>query len=310
MMPTVSVVVPFLNEVDNLPLCCKFIETKAASAKYELEVIFVNDGSTDDSVLVIENYAFEYCRHVHIISLSKNFGSHAAIRAGISKSTGDYCTFIGADLDEPADMLDVMYENIVKGHDAVYIEKTAIAAGAINRLTSRCYSALMRKYAVKNYRKGGVNNIMFNRKIADYLNENIEANSSIQLQIVDAGFDSVVIGMDYRMRAGGTSKWTLSKKVKLFIDSFVSFSYMPIRAVSVVGILFATIGIIYGIYLVILRLFDPSLPQGFATIVALLLFGFGVTNISLGIISEYLWRAYDVARKRPAFIISKEENLK
>jgi dolichol-phosphate mannosyltransferase len=151
---------------------------------------------------------------------------------------------------------------------------------------------------------------MFNRKIIDYLNENIEVNSSVSLQIIDAGFDSAIVGMNYRMRAGGSSKWTLSKKIKLFIDSFVSFSYMPIRVVSIVGILFAAVGIIYGIYIIIARLLYPEMQQGYATIIVLLLFGFGITNISLGVIAEYLWRTFDAARNRPVFIISEEIDIK
>ncbi|MDR1292975.1 MAG: glycosyltransferase [Clostridiales Family XIII bacterium] len=309
-MPTVSVVVPFLNEEETLRAFCGFIEQKAEAAPYDVEVIFVDDGSTDDSIRIIESYGFNHCSHVRVISFSKNFGSHAAIRAGISKSTGNYCTFIGADLEEPEDMLDVMYEKITEGHDAVYIEKKSVAIGAVTRLTSNIYSALMRKYAVSNYRKGGVNNIMFSRKIADYLNGNIETNSSVPLQILDAGFDSVLVGMDYRTRVGGRSKWTLSKKIKLFIDSFVGFSYMPIRAVSIVGALFAAVGIIYGIYVIIARLLHPGMQQGYATMIVLLLFGFGITNISLGVIAEYLWRTFDAARNRPAFIISQEINIK
>jgi dolichol-phosphate mannosyltransferase len=309
-MPTVSVVVPFLNERESLPLFCEFIERKAAAAAYDIEVIFVDDGSADDSVRIIEDYAFRHCVRVRVISFSRNFGSHAAVRAGVSRSTGDYCTFVGADLEEPEDMLDVMYEKITEGHDAVYIEKGSVSRSVAAKFSSNIYSALMRKYAVKNYRSGGVNNIMFNRKIAAYLNENIEPNSSVHLQIIDAGFDSVIVGMDYRKRAGGSSKWTLSKKVKLFIDSFVGFSYMPIRAVSTVGILFAFVGIAYGIYIIIVRLAYPQMEQGFATIVALLLFGFGITNISLGVIAEYLWRTFDAARNRPAFIISEEIEVK
>jgi dolichol-phosphate mannosyltransferase len=311
MMPTVSVVVPFLNESDSLPLFCEFIEAKAAAAEYEMEVIFVDDGSTDDSMRIIESYEFKYCARVRIIGLSKNFGSHAATRAGISQATGEYCTSVSADLEEPEDMLDVMYGKITEGHDVIYIEKASVENGGfVNRFASHAFSALMQKYAVKNFRRGGVNNIMFNRKIVDYLNENIETNSSLQLQIIDAGFDSVVVGMDYRERAGGSSKWTLSKKIKLFIDSFVSFSYMPIRAVSTVGVLFAAVGIVYGIYLIIARVLHPEMQQGYASIVALMLFGFGITNISLGVIAEYLWRTFDAARNRPAFIISEEIDVK
>jgi len=309
-MPIVSVIVPVFNEEENLQLFCEYIDEKANKADFQIEVIFVDDGSSDNSIQVIESFAFKYCASAKLIKLSKNFGSHAAIRAGISKATGDFCTYIEADLETPENILDVMYENIAKGYDAVYIEKTDVKKSVFSKITSGIFSSLMRKYAVKDYRQGGINNIMINRKIIDYLNNNIEQNSSLQLQIINAGFDSIIIGMDYRSRVKGKSKWTMSKKLKLFIDSFVSFSYFPIRLVSFIGAILALAGIIYGIYIVVIRIMGYDLQEGYATIAALLLFGFGITNISLGIIAEYLWRTHDAAQNRPVFIISEETDIK
>lgn len=125
------------------------------------------------------------------------------------------------------------------------------------------------------------------------------------LQIMDAGYKSIIVSLDYKERLAGVSKWTLSKKIKLFIDSFVAFSFMPIRLVSIIGILMFLSGTIIGIWTIINRLISPSVPIGYSTLTSIMALGFGITNISLGIIAEYLWRAYDAARKRPAFIISE-----
>jgi dolichol-phosphate mannosyltransferase len=309
-MPTVSLVVPFLNEEDSLPACCAFIEEKAQQVSYGIELLFVDDGSSDDSVKIISEYPFLYCESVHIISLTKNFGSHAALRAGIKLATGDYCTYMGADLDEPEAMLDVMYDSICEGYDAVCIDKISMQVSAIDRATSLIYSGLIRKFAVKNYSKNGINNIMFNKKIIQFLNSNVEANSSIQLQIINAGYKSTLIGMKYRERVSGASKWTFSKKVKLFIDSFVSYSYTPIRFVSIIGFVFAFLGLIFGLYTVFVRILSPEMVPGYATIIVVLLFGFGLTNISLGIMAEYLWRTFDSARNRPVFIVDDTITVK
>jgi len=305
------VVIPFLNEEDCIADLCRHVENVARDNPFDLELILVDDGSTDKTVGVISAFPFEHCKTVRVVSLSKNFGSHAAIRAGIKQASGDYCTFIGADLQEPDDILSVMYSGFTEGFDAVYIEKSSIAVSMASRAFSLIYSALMRKYAVRNYGSGGVNSIAFSRKIIDYLNKNVELNSSINLQILNAGFANKTIKMDYKERAAGKSKWTFGKKIKLLIDSFVSFSFMPIRAVSIIGIIMAVFGFVFGAYIVLNRILHPEIPvPGYPSLAALLLFGFGITNISLGIIAEYLWRTYDAARNRPAFIISDINEIK
>jgi dolichol-phosphate mannosyltransferase len=306
----ISVIVPFLNEEDCIEAFCGHIETVAQNKPYEIEVIFVDDGSTDSTVKKIQEFKFEHCKHIKAVSLSKNFGSHAAIRAGLQNADGDYFVFICADLQEPDDMVDVMYNNIVNGLDVVKVEKITVKQDFIGRAFGLVTSALIRKYAVKDYGSGGISNIMFNKKVLLFLNENIESNTSIVLQIIDAGFKSVTVGMNYNSRSAGVSKWTFSKRIKLFIDSFVSFSFMPIRLVSLVGILMFVIGVTLGIITVINRLINPDFVAGFATISSILLFGFGITNISLGIIAEYLWRTYDSSRRRPVFIVSEIKNIK
>lgn len=299
-----TIVVPYLNEEEGIEQYCKAINEFAAAITFPLELIFVDDGSTDHTSELVRQYAFTNIQWVKVIEFSRNFGSHAAIRAGVLHASFDICTWMGSDLQEPFEFLTMSYEKIKDGYDAVYVEKNTIKVSAINRLCSKLYSDLMRRYAVKKYASGGISNIVFNRKIIDLLNHNIESNSSIMLYIMDAGFKSCTISLDFNERFAGKSKWTLSKKIKLFIDSFVAFSFMPIRMVSIIGVLIFVIGVIIGIFTLVNKIVNPAVPVGYSTIISILALGFGITNISLGIIAEYLWRAYDAARKRPTFIIS------
>ena len=173
------------------------------------------------------------------------------------------------------------------------------------------YSKLMQKYVNPDFPKEGINNFMITKKIKDILNNNIEANSSIFLQILDLGFDKEFIPYELIERKKGKSKWTLKKKIKLLLDSFISFSYFPIRVVTMLGIIIFIIGIIYALIILGLKIFGSVMPLGYPTLIILILLGFGTTNILLGIIAEYLWRTLDVSRNRPAFIIkdiyNKEE---
>jgi dolichol-phosphate mannosyltransferase len=119
------------------------------------------------------------------------------------------------------------------------------------------------------------------------------------------GFKQTSISYKKRERKTGVSKWTISKKIKLFIDSFVAFSYAPIRMVTIVGISMFIIGFLWTIYIVVRTLLYHNLASGWPALVSILMIGFGITNISLGIIAEYLWRTLDASRKRPVFIIDK-----
>lgn len=303
-LPGMSVVVPFLNEAEGIEQYCLALDEYAASVDFPIELVFVDDGSTDNTGEIISASSFRHIQGAKLITLSKNFGSHSAIRAGIMHAAYDICTWMGSDLQEPVEFLGLSYEEIRKGYNAVYIEKRSIRISQVNRGFSRIYSALMRKYAISNYSPGGISNIVFDRGIKQFLNENVESNSSIALQIMDAGYKNITISLDFKERAAGVSKWTLSKKIKLFIDSFVAFSFAPIRLVSLVGVVMFLVGLVLGIVSVVNKLANPAVPVGYSTLACIMALGFGMTNISLGIIAEYLWRAYDAARRRPTFIVS------
>lgn len=306
-----SVIIPFLNEAESIYDFCKTMDEYVLTLPFPVEFIFVNDGSTDDSVERLLNFRFQNLSAVQLVNLSRNFGSQAAIRAGISKAKYDICTWFSIDMQEPKEILLLSFEKIYNGKlEAVYFEKKTVGVSKVNRFFSKTYSYLMKKYAVANYSRNGTATIAFGKKIKKFLNENMEANSEITLQIMDAGFEYEIIALDYGKRLKGTSKWTFSKKIKLFIDSFVAFSFAPIRLVSLVGGLIFILGIIIGMATIINRFVNPDVPLGYSTLASITALGFGVTNISLGIIAEYLWRTYDAARKRPVFIVSDVVTIK
>lgn len=306
----ISIVVPFLNEEDSICKFCDVVDEYGGKQNFSLELVFVDDGSVDSSVDILKRYTFLNIKRVKLIRFSKNFGSHAAIRAGLQYATYEISTWVGSDLQEPLELLEQSYEKICEGYNAVYIEKKSIKVSKINRTFSKIYSWLMRKYAVENYSSGGISTIVFDEKVRKYLNENIESNSSIMLQAMDVGFKNTVLSIDFHERSAGVSKWTLAKKIKLFIDSFVAFSFVPIRLVSIVGMFIFGIGVIMGISIIINKLINQNVPIGYSTLASIMALGFGVTNISLGIIAEYLWRTYDAARKRPVYIISDITSIK
>ncbi len=300
-----SIIVPFLNEEETIGKFCVEIDQYAKTVEFPIEVVFVDDGSKDRSVDIIKKYVFNNIDSAKIVRLSKNFGSHAAIRAGIKNIRYGMCTWFGADLQDPFEIISIAFDKITNGGvDIVCFGRTSTDVPTLTKFFSGMYSRLIRKYAVERYEENGIQTIAYNKKIIDYLNNNVETNSSIGLQILNAGFDMETVLLDFKAREAGKSKWTFSKKVKLAIDSFVSYSFLPIRMVSIVGMMLFITGVVGCGFTVVYKLLNPLVPAGYSTLICVLVLGFGITNISLGIIAEYLWRTLDAARKRPAFIIS------
>lgn len=305
----VTVVIPIFNEYEGIPFLVDSLnEFFEQNRQLNAEVIFVNDGSKDNSVERLMSMTHRSYR-ARVISFSRNFGSHAALRAGISQASGDYICFNYADLQDPLELILRMKELMDQGNDIVWAQRESTKVPWGEKMFSKFYASLMKKFAFKNFPEKGFDIVMFNRKVANEVNKNVEANSSIFLQILGLGFRQTNITYKKRERKTGVSKWTLSKKIKLFIDSFVAFSYAPIRFVTIVGISFFIVGCLWTGYIIVRKLFFHDLAAGWPALISILMIGFGITNISLGIIAEYLWRTLDASRRRQVFIIDEIRDL-
>jgi len=300
-----SVIVPFLNESCNIErLTTELDAFFEKQPNLKVEIVFVDDGSTDNSVALLQQASYKHYTP-KIIKLSKNYGSHAALRAGILHAEGTQISFMYADLQDPLELIERMYVLTQAGKEIVWAVRKTTQAGFSEKLFSTTYAYLMKKYAIKNFPTKGFDIVMFGQKVRRELNQNIEPNSSIFLQILTMGFSQTTIEYNKQARKAGKSKWTFSKKVKLFIDSFIAFSFAPIRFVTFIGFFLFFFGGLYGSYIVGRKLIYNDLQQGWASLIAILMLGFGITNISLGIIAEYLWRTLDASRKRPVFMIDE-----
>lgn len=305
----VTVIIPIFNEYEGIPFLVDSLnEFFGQNSNLNAEVIFVNDGSRDNSVERLSSLSHKTYK-AKVISFSRNFGSHAALRAGISHASGDYICFNYADLQDPLELVIRMKELMDQGNDIIWAQRESTKVPWGEKMFSKFYARLMQKFAFKNFPEKGFDIVMFNKKVAAEVNKNVEANSSIFLQILGMGFRQTSITYKKRERQTGVSKWTLSKKIKLFIDSFVAFSYAPIRFVTIVGIIFFIVGVIWSVYIVVRKIAFDDLRAGWPAMMSILMIGFGITNISLGIIAEYLWRTLDASRKRQVFIIDDIKEL-
>lgn len=310
MSPRISIISPFLNESGNIGNYVNALNSFFVNKPYSGEVILVDDGSTDNSIELLQGLEFGNY-DIKLLKLSKNFGAQAAVRAGIKHATGDYITFLPADLQDPLDLIDRSLEIVKeKESDIVYAFRKTTNNSFFESVFSQFYAYMMKKFVNPKFPGKGFDIVFFNKKVKQNLDQNIELNSSIQLQILTLGYSSENVYYDKAERKVGKSKWTFSKKMKLFIDSFVAFSFAPIRLVSMVGIAFFIVGTAWTIYIILRKLIFDDLAAGWPALMSILMVGFGITNISLGIIAEYLWRTLDASRKRPLFIIDEVIELK
>jgi len=299
-----SIVIPFLNEEENIASLFTELRKYLDALPLESEVVMVDDGSTDNSVAQIQAQESKL-QALRLVQLSRNFGSLAALRAGVQEATGDLVMFLYADLQDPPTLIARLYDKVQEGYDIVWACRSTENQRWVDRLFPRFYAWLMRKYAVPDFPENGFDVVMFNYKIKDQLNRRQETNSSIFLQILQLGFKKTSINYKKVARKKGKSKWTFAKKFKLVVDSFVAFSYAPVRLVTIIGFVMALGGCLWLLAVIIAYFMGIDTPLGWPALMSAVLIGCGVTNFSLGIIAEYLWRTYDASKDTQPFIINE-----
>lgn len=304
-MKKFSIVVPIYYNESNIPHTIPELKKlENFLPGYNLEFIFVDDGSGDNSFqLLLEERKKD--DRIKIIKLSKNFGAMCAIQAGISFTTGDCIGIINADIQDPPELFVEMVKKWEKGSKIVIATRKDREDSFLQKLFSNLFYFLMASFAIKDYPKGGFDFVLFDKQIATEINRISEKNTNIMSLIFWLGYKKSFIYYVRKKRIYGKSKWTLSKKVKLFIDSFIAFSYAPIRFISFFGLITACMSFLYGAYTIIDSILGKIPVQGFTTLIAVITFLLGLIMVMLGIIGEYLWRILDETRKRPSYIVDE-----
>ena len=306
-MPRLSVLIPAYNEESNIPILRERLTALFDStADYAFELIVVDDHSADATFDLLKVWA-EADPRVRVIRLSRNFGSHAAFHAGLAECTGDAATFLAADLQDPPELVLDLARQWKGGSEVVWAVRTAREGEKMSvKLFSRIYYETLRRLALAEMPSQGADFFLLDRKVIDAYLKIPEKNTSFVCMVLWMGFRQSFLPYVKKARATGTSKWTLSKKIKLFVDSIVSFSFTPIRAMSLLGVLFAAGGFAFAAWVVLARLAGWVTPgTGYAALMTVLLVGFGLVMLMLGIMGEYLWRTFDEARGRPRYIVEE-----
>lgn len=307
-MSKLSLITPiYKNEKNIIPFYESFMKEIAPYVE-DYEIIMVNDGSPDNSWEIMKILA-EKDPKIKIIKLSRNFGAYEANFIGYMYATGDCITTKAVDLQEPAELTVNMFQAWKDGAKIVLAVREKRYDSCITNLTANLYYQIIRKLVQKNMPKGGFDIYLIDRQVADLIIKMQERNSPITLQILWAGFEPELISYVRRKREIGTSSWSLGKKIKLAIDSLINFSYVPVRCMTITGILFWLFSIMWGIHLIVSKLSGRIGVSGYTTIVVILLFTSGMIMFTLGVLGEYIWRTLDNTRKRPIAVVSETMNI-
>lgn len=300
-----SIVTPAYREARNLPVMYERLKAVCDDLRIDWEWVVVDDHSPDDTFGVIHDLS-ERDERVRGMRLARNFGSHAAISCGLAASLGDAAVIMAGDLQDPPETLPSLLEKWRDGAQIVWAVRAKREGETASTLAfSRLYYWLMRHVAgLKDTPAMGADFFLMDRVAVDAFGQFGERNVSIVALVQWMGFQQAHIEYVKEARLHGVSGWSLSKKIKLVIDSMTSFSYLPIRAMSAIGVGVALVGFLYALYVLLAALVERSVP-GYPSLMVALLILSGLQMVMLGVLGEYMWRNYDESRRRPRWLVER-----
>jgi len=306
-MPRITIIMSCYYNGPNIPVTKQRLLANEANFPddVEIEYVLIDDGSKDGTFEELKKFQSEIPDRVKVIKLATNVGSYNALLAGMAHATGDCTAIVAADLQDPPELIPQMYEFWSKGVKLVIGQRAQRNDPFLDKVFSKAFNNLMRKFALPSLPKGGFDFVLFDRQLREEVVKMNEANSNCMYLLLWQGHPYITIPYVRQEREIGKSRWTISRKIKLFIDSFVSFSFFPIRIISVGGITLGLLAIIYALFILAAKLFGAIQVEGWTTMMIVFLFVSSFQMIALGIIGEYVWRSLSASRDRPNYIIDE-----
>ncbi|KRB26993.1 MULTISPECIES: glycosyltransferase family 2 protein [unclassified Acidovorax] len=305
-----SLVVPVYRNEESLPDLLAAVQGLSEQLSGAMETIFVVDGSPDRSYEILRERLAQCAFRSRLVLLTRNFGSFAAIRAGLEIADGPYFAVMAADLQEPPELVLQMYGILAQDQaDIVVAVREARMEPLLKRLPAQIFWGLYRRYVVPDVPPGGVDVFACNRVFRDTLMQLEERHSSLIAQIFWLGFRRRQVPYVRQPRQHGKSAWTLRKKINYLMDSVFAFTDLPIRLLVRGGAMGAAAAAIVGLIVAVARAIGAITVPGYAMTMLMIVF-FGALNLlSLGIVGSYAWRAYENTKARPLAIRLRVETF-
>jgi len=313
---TLSIIVPCFNEQDVILETYNEINDVLNSNNFNIEIIFIDDGSVDDTFFILHEISEKDAR-VKILSFSRNFGHQAAVTAGLNHSTGDVVSIIDADLQDPPDVIISMIEEWEKGAKVVYGVRKNRKESIYKKVSYYVFYRLYSAFSDISVALDSGDFCLIDREVVDKINSLPEKNRFVRGLRSWVGYNQVPVYYNRQERQAGKPKYTFSKLLNLAMDGVFNFSSKPLVAVFYAGIITSLLSLFLAIFYLIYRIFNlefmgsySSESQGFTTLVILILLIGGLQILTVGIIGQYISRIYQEVKSRPSYVIKKIINNK
>ncbi|HYE82827.1 MAG TPA: glycosyltransferase family 2 protein [Clostridia bacterium] len=306
----ISIVIPMYYEEKVAEECYKRLKRVMDGCGYEYELVFVNDGSRDGTLDILEQLA-GLDKKVRVLSFSRNFGHQVAVTAGIDKARGAAVVIIDADLQDPPELIMEMLKLWEQGYEVVYAKrKRRKGESVFKRVTARLFYRVLDKLSDTRIPLDTGDFRLIDAKVADELRRMREKNRFLRGMVSWIGFKQTPIEYEREERFAGETKYPLKKMIKLALDGIISFSSKPLKLSQYLGFFAVICAIAVFIYSIVYRLVvGANLVSGWASIMTTVAFLGGVQLIAIGILGEYIGRMYEESKDRPLYIIEKEINI-
>lgn len=303
----ISVVIPAYNEEENLPEVAARIK-QYLEGRYERELIFVDDGSRDDTQRVLRELRAQD-PEIHYVLLSRNFGHQSALRAGIDYATGDCVISLDADLQHPPRLLPELLGHWLAGYDIVYTQREEDQRLSwLKRLTSNTFYKLMNGLSSVDFEPGTADYRLIDRRVADIVRSSPDVELFLRGFVHWVGFRQKKVAYTPDARFRGTTKYTLRKMVKLALNGITSFSVRPLHFATLAGVAVSGLAFLYAFYALFILLFTARAVPGWASVLVSVLFIGGIQLLVLGIIGEYLGRLFVQSKQRPPYLVRETDS--
>ncbi len=302
--PEFSVVVPIYNEVENIPVLYDRLVGVLENVGNSFEIVFVDDGSRDESVKKLQELAAADER-VIVLELARNFGHQVAITAGLDFTRGKAIALMDADLQDPPEVLPEFIAKWREGYDVVYAIRERRKENWLKRTSYAAFYRVLRRVSNIEIPLDAGDFCVMDRRVVDLLKEMPERSRFVRGIRSWVGFNQVGIPFERHARAAGTSKYTVGRLMLLALDGLISFSYVPLRIITALGLSVSLASLILAVFFFVKKLIYGLNPPGYASIIVSIFFLAGIQLVTLGVIGEYVGRIFEEAKRRPMYVLRR-----